>query len=133
MSGLDSTPTPALCRLCRRPIPRAVTKCPYCRAQLLWNVERRRPGGLARRARDLKRAGIAAAIVVGIVLAVAWLWVLREVKAPAVSSTDPTTTATRPASADCASLIGVLTGGSGSESRITPELRDKFRQCFQRR
>ena len=133
MSDLDATPTPALCRLCRRPIPRAATKCPYCRAQLLWNVERRRPGGPARWTRDLKRAGFAAAIVGGIVLVVVWLWVLREVKAPVSSSTDPTTTATRPTSADCASLIGVLTGGSGSESRMTPELRDKFRQCFQRR
>ena len=128
MSGLDATPTPALCRLCRRPIPRAATKCPYCRAQLLWNVERRRPGVRARWPRDLKRARFAAAIVAGIVLVVVWLWVLREVKAP-----EPTTTATRPSSADCASLIGVLTGGSGSEARMTPELRDKFRQCFQRR
>jgi len=133
MSGLDSTPTPALCRLCRRPIPRAVTKCPYCRAQLLWNVERRRPGAPARWVGGLKLAGFAAAIVVGIVVVVAWIWVLREVKAPAASSTDPTKTATRPTSADCASLVGVLTGGSGLESRMTPELRDRFRQCFQRR
>jgi hypothetical protein len=27
----------------------------------------------------------------------------------------------------------MLTGASGSEPRMTPELRDKFRQCFQRR
>jgi hypothetical protein len=57
---------------------------------------------------------------------------LREVKAP-FSSTDPTKAGSRPTSTECSSLIGVLTGPSGPEPRITPEIRERFRQCFQRR
>jgi hypothetical protein len=130
MSGLGPTSTPALCRLCRRPIPRATIKCPYCRARLVWVASAARPRLLARRAGRLKLTGLTAAVAAGVALLVIWGWVLWEVKAPG-SSTDTARTAPRPTSADCSSLSGVLTGGP--EARITPEIRDKFRQCFQRR
>ena len=126
MSLLGPTSTPALCRLCRRPIPRDVIKCPYCRARLRWNAPDPRPRRVARWATRLKLTGWAAAVVAAVTLVVIWGWVLREVKAPP-SSIDAAKAGARPTSADCASLVGVLTG---SESRITPEIREKFRQCF---
>lgn len=129
MSRLEPTPTPVLCRLCRRPIPRLATKCPYCRARLLWRHGSEGPPPLSRWARRLRLTGLAAAIVASVAIVAVWAWVLREVKAP-FSSTDTTkTTAGRPTSADCAALVGVLTGSE----RVTPDLREKFRQCFQRR
>lgn len=124
--------TPALCRLCRRPIPRAATKCPYCRARLVWRSPRPRSGPslLERWAGGLRITGVAAAVVAGVVLIAIWGWVLSEVKAP-ISSADTGKGATRPTATECASLIGVVL--SGQESRNTPEVREKIRQCFQRR
>jgi len=124
--------TPVLCRLCRRPVPRAVTKCPSCRARLVWSPSAPRAGSnlLLRWAGRLGMTGLAAAVVAGVVLVVVWGWMLREVKAP-VSSADTTKAAARPSSAECASLVGILLGGP--EPRNTPETREKIRQCFQRR
>jgi hypothetical protein len=140
MNGLGPTAAPVLCRLCRRPIPRTATKCPYCRARLLWDPPAPRAAPteaattfLTRWAARLKLTGLAAAVVVGVVLLVIWAWVLRDVKAP-VSGTDAPRTDARPTSSECVSLLeGLLGPSSGSGQRVTPEIREKVRQCFQRR
>lgn len=77
----------------------------------------------------LKLTGLTVVIVAAVALLLIWGWVLWEVKAP-VASTDTAKAGARPGSPDCASLVGVLTG---SDPKITPEIRERFRQCFQKR
>jgi hypothetical protein len=76
---------------------------------------------------------LAAAVVAAIVLVMVGMWVLRAVKAPVSSADTEVKSTSRPGSSECASLIGLLTGPSTGEPRMTPEIRDKIRQCLQRR
>ena len=113
---------PALCRLCRRPIPRRAVKCPYCRARLSWSG----PAPEARRVwggwRVAAGAMLLALLVVG---AVMWLSVLREVKAP-ISSAGPSV-------AECAELMAELAKPSASESCVLSEIRTRLRRCLEKR
>jgi len=76
-------------------------------------------------------AGYVATVVVLGVAVVIWFSVLREVKAP-VSSGESVSRG-RPSAAECAELIAGMTKPSDLDQRVTPEVRDRFRQCFDRR
>ena len=122
---------PALCRLCRRPIPRGAVKCPYCRARLSWSA----PAREARRGWGGWRIAAGAMLLALLVVAaVLWLSVLREVKAPISSADDVSKPAGRPSAAECAELIAELVNKpSASESRVLSEIRTRLRQCLERR
>jgi hypothetical protein len=62
-------------------------------------------------------AGLVAAALV-------WLSVLREIKDPITS---------RPLPKECADLASDLASRSTADQRVTAELRDRLRQCFERR
>jgi hypothetical protein len=70
---------------------------------------------------------IAAGLAVVIVLVAAtlvWLSVLREIKGP-ISS--------RPSGNECTELVSELVNRSPADQRLTAEMRDRVRQCFERR
>jgi len=120
------TPGPSLCRLCRRPIPHAVAKCPYCGARQLWNS-----GQAGRAPRAGRIAAYVAALIVLVAVALVGLSVLRAVKTPltAVESGG------RPAASsptDCAALAAELANPTASD-RLTPEVHARVRQCLERR
>ena len=134
MPPLTPQPAPSLCRLCRRPIPRTVQKCPYCGARQVWRAGGFRRAGARRRPRlrIAKLAAWAAGAAVVLVVVVLWLWLLREVKAPISSVESGAKPPGLPTRAECASLATQLTTPSAGE-RLTAEARDRFRQCRERR
>ena len=124
--------TPALCRLCRRPIVAAAVKCPACGARQSWNdrargIESRRP---RRGWRIAVYATILAVLIAG---AIVWLSVLREIKAPILSDDGVTSAGGRPSTSDCAQLAAELSNRPTTDQRVPAELRDRIRQCFDRR
>jgi cytochrome c-type biogenesis protein CcmH/NrfG len=125
-------PTPALCRLCRRPIARAAVKCPYCGARLSWS-DRARAGESRRSRRGWLIAACVAALIVLVAAAVLWLSVLREIKAPISAEDNLANPAGRLSATECADLIAGLTKPSATDQRLPAELRNRLRQCFDRR
>ena len=124
--------TPALCRLCRRPIVAAAVKCPACGARQSWNdrargIESRRPR------RGWRIAAYVTLLAVVIAAAIVWLSVLREIKGPILSDGGVSSTAGRPSSTECAQLTSELTTRPTTDQRVSAELRDRIRQCFDRR
>ena len=123
---------PTLCRLCRRPIPRAAKTCPSCRARQSWSIRARGSGSRSRwRAWRIALGTLLLVAVVG--GAIVWLGVLREIKAGVSSSDAPTSPVNRPSAKECAELAGELANRPGGDQRVAPELRDRIRQCFERR
>ena len=125
-------PTPALCRLCRRPLVSATVKCPSCGARQTWNdrargIESRRPR------RGWRIAAYVTILAVIVAAAIVWLSVLREIKGP-ISSDDGVTSAEgRPSANECAQLASELINRPTSDQRISAELRDRIRRCFNRK
>jgi hypothetical protein len=116
-------PTPALCRLCRRPLVAAAVTCPACGARQslgdrAWGREPRPQW------RGWRIAAGVILLVVLVAAAMVWLSVLREIKGP-ISS--------RPSSSECADLASELANRSAADQRLTSEMRDRIRQCFERR
>ena len=109
-------------------MPRAASKCPYCGARRAWEDpgrgrERRRPGGW-------KVVAYAALAVILLVVVLAGLWMLDALKRP-ISSTE---SEARPAGApvDCAELVAGLKSARATGQVVTPEARDRLRQCLSR-
>ena len=124
--------TPTLCRLCRRPIPRASKTCPSCGARQTWSGRARNTD--ARSRWRAWRIALGTLLLVAVVVgAIVWLGVLREIKAGVSSSDAPTSPANRPLAKECAELAGGLANRPGGDQRVAPELRDRIRQCFERR
>jgi hypothetical protein len=124
-------PTPALCRLCRRPIPRTVSKCPYCRARRALVAEGAPQRRTVRIGVGWRPSLYAGAVVVAVVVVVLWFTVLRDIRAP-VSAGD---TAAKPAgrhAAECVALITEL-GRTPTDRSIDAETRDRLRRCLDRR
>jgi hypothetical protein len=125
-------PTPVLCRLCRRPIPRAAVKCPYCRARLSWG-DPARDGVSGRPRRGWQIAAYAMLLALLAVAAVVGLSVLRDVEAPISSVEGGSKPAGRPSTAECARLLSELANAPAPDQRVAPDVRDRLRQCFDRR
>ena len=124
--------TPTLCRLCRRPIPRAAKTCPSCGARQSLNVRAHGPDSRPR----WRPWRIALGITLLVVLAagaIVWLGVLREIKAAVSSSDTLTSPSGRPSAKECAELAGDLTKRAAPDQPVTPEVRERIRQCFDRR
>jgi RNA polymerase subunit RPABC4/transcription elongation factor Spt4 len=120
---------PTLCRLCRRPIPRAAKTCPSCGARQSWSGRTRTID--ARSRRRAWRIGLGAVLLVLLAVgAIVWLGVLREIKAGVSSKDAP---AGRPSAKECAELARELTNRPAGDQRVSSELRDRIRQCFERR
>ena len=124
-----TVPTPALCRLCRRPITRAAVKCPHCGARLSWS-ELARAGHPVRMPLRWRVTAYAGGLVLLVVIAALWLWISRELKTP-MSSIESPSTPDRPSTAECATLIHELKRTPAN--RRAPELRDRLRQCLEGR
>jgi hypothetical protein len=122
--------TPTLCRLCRRPIPRASKACPSCGARQSLSVGARGDDSQSRWRRWRIALG-ATLLVVLVAGAIIWLGVLREIKT-GVSSND-TLPSGRPSPDECAQLAGDLTKRAATNRPLTPEARARIRQCFERR
>jgi hypothetical protein len=116
---------PTLCRLCRRPIPRAAQKCPHCGARQAWRRRERAVGPRGGWRAVACATGLAALVA----LAAIGLVILRDVKTPLTSAEGQLEPAA-PSATECAELVGELRKAVGT---ITPELRDRFRQCLERR
>ena len=118
-----SVPPPALCRLCRRPVVSSAARCPSCGARQslsdgAWGIRPKRP-------RRPWVIGAGAALLVLLVAgALVWLSVLREIKGPITS---------QPSGNECADLVSDLASRSAADQRLSAELRDRIRQCFERR
>ena len=124
-------PTPALCRLCRRPMASAAVKCPSCGARQSWGDRAR--GITSRRPRRAWRLALGVALLAVLVAtAIVWISVLREIKA-GLSDDALTGSAGRPSTNECARLAGELTNRSATDRRVPRELGDRIRQCFERR
>ncbi len=113
-------PTPALCRLCRRPIARAAATCPSCGARQSWSDRTQRIES-RRLWRGWRIAVGATVLVIFVAAAIVWLSVLREIKGP-ISS--------RPSASECAELASELTSRSAADQQLSAEVRDRIRQCF---
>ena len=124
--------TPALCRLCRRPLIAAAVKCPACGARQSWTDRAR--GIESRRPRPGWRiADYVTLLAVVIATAIVWLAVLREIKGPILSDGGVTSSGGRASAAECAQLAADLMNRPTADQRISAELRDRIRQCFDRR
>jgi type IV secretory pathway TrbF-like protein len=124
--------TPALCRLCRQPLVASAVKCPSCGARQSWTDRARGIESHPRR-RAWRIAAGAAILAVLIVGTLVWLSVVREIKRPILSDDGVASGSGRPASAECAQLAADLTNRATTDERVSPELRDRIRQCFDRR
>ena len=123
---------PALCRLCRRPLVASAVKCPSCGARQSW-TDRARSIESPPRRRVWRIAAGAAILALLIAGALVWFSVMREIKRPILSDGGVTSGVGRPASAECAQLAADLTNRSTADQRVSPELRDRIRRCFDRR
>ena len=102
-------------------------------------MERASRGTIARAASN--RAGLGGwriaayvtILTVVIAAAIVWLSILREIKGPILSDDGVSSTAGRPSSAECAQLAAELTNRATTDQRVSAELRDRIRQCFDRR
>jgi hypothetical protein len=119
---------PALCRLCRRPLVAGAVKCPSCGARQSWRE--RAPQPRRRGWRIAAYLAVAAVLVAGLVV---WRSVLHEIGAPISADEVVTGARARPSSAECAQLVAELTSRPKPEERIPADLRDRVRQCFERR
>ena len=98
----------------------------------MWNdrargIESRRPR------RGWRIAAGVAILAVLIAGAIVWLSVLREIKAPILSDYGVTGAGGRPSAAECAQLAADLMNRPTADQRVSAELRDRIRQCFDRR
>ena len=125
-------PPPALCRLCRRPLIAAAVKCPSCGARQSWS-DRTRGVNSRRPRRGWRIAAYVTILAVLIAGAIVWLSVLREIKAPILSDDGVTSAGGRPSTSDCAQLAAELSNRPTTDQRVPAELRDRIRQCFDRR
>ena len=124
--------TLALCRLCRRPLVSAAVKCPSCGARQSWSDRAR--GIEPPRGRRVWRITAGAAIVALLIVgALVWFSVMREIKRPILSDDGVVSGAGRPPAAECAQLAADLSGRAPTDQRVSPEIRDRIRQCFDRR
>jgi hypothetical protein len=124
--------TPTLCRLCRRPIPRASKACPSCGARQSLSVGARGDDSQSRWRRWRIALG-ATLLVVLVAGAIIWLGVLREIKAGVSSNDALTSPPGRPSAKECAELAGELANRPAGDQRVTAELRARIRQCLERR
>ena len=118
-----SVPPPALCRLCRRPIVSSAARCPACGARQslsdrAWGISSPRPR------RGWWIGAGTALLILTVIGTIVWLSVLREIKGPITS---------RPSGTECAELLSELTNRPAPDQRVSAELRDRIRQCFDRR
>jgi len=125
-------PPPALCRLCRRPLVSSAVKCPSCGARQSWNDRARGIDSRPAR-RGWRIAAYVTIVAVLIVAAIVWLSVLREIKSPILSDDGVTSAGGRPSANECAQLVAELTNRPASDQRVSAELRDRIRRCFDRR
>lgn len=125
-----TVPTPALCRLCRRPISRTTLKCPHCGARVSL-TELTRAGHPVRMPLRRRVVAYATGLAILVIIAALWLWVLGDIKTP-LSSVESPSTSKRPSTTECANLIGELKRAPANQ-RATPELRDRLRHCLEGR
>jgi hypothetical protein len=120
---------PALCRLCRQPLPRAAVKCPSCRARVTWP----RPAPAPSTPAAGRAWRIAACLLMVALLAVgalAYRAISRDLRAPVSAGDAPTG---RPSTAECADVIAGLMKAPSGEPSVPVEVRDRLRQCLERR
>ena len=98
----------------------------------MWN-DRARGIESHRPRRGWRSAAYVTILAVLIAGAIVWLSVLREIKAPILSDDGVSIRAGRPSSTECAQLAAELTNRSTTDQRVSAELRDRIRQCFDRR
>ena len=124
--------TPALCRLCRRPLIAAAVKCPSCGARQSWS-DRTRGINSRRPQRGWRIAAYVTMLVVLIAAAIVWFSILRDIKRPILSGDGVTSPAGRPSATECAQLAAELSNRPTTDQRVSAELRDRIRRCFDRR
>jgi hypothetical protein len=103
-------------------------KCPACGARQSWSEPAARP-----RRRGWRIA--ACVVIVAVLIAGLFVWrsVLREIDAPISADDAVSGSRARPASAECAQLAAELTSRPKADERVPADLRDRIRQCFERR
>ena len=72
-------------------------------------------------------------VAVLIAAAIVWLSVLREIKGPILPGDGVTSAGGRPSANECAQLAADLTNRAATDRRVPAELRDRIRQCLDRR
>ena len=100
----------------------SAVRCPSCGARQsladrAWGIRSKRSP------RPWLIAAGAVLFVLLVAGALVWLSVLREIKGPIMS---------RPSSNECADLFSQLTNRSAADQRLSADLRDRVRQCFDR-
>ena len=98
----------------------------------MWN-DRARGIESHRPRRGWRIAAYVTILAVLIAGAIVWLSVLREIKAPILSDDGVSIRAGRPSSTECAQLAAELTNRSTTDQQVSAEIRDRIRQCFDRR
>ena len=72
-------------------------------------------------------------LVVLVAAAIVWFSVLRDIKRPILSGDGVTNPAGRPSATECTQLAAELSNRPTTDQRVSAELRDRIRRCFDRR